>query len=104
VTLNAPNADFAFLMADHHLIILPAAEGGIDWSAGVGTGPYGKMPALHLRRRKCAGAGKMPALHLRRRKCAGAGKMPAFRLRRRKCAGAGKMPALRLRRRKYDGD
>jgi peptide/nickel transport system substrate-binding protein len=40
VTLNAPNADFAFLMADHHLIILPAAEGGIDWSAGVGTGPY----------------------------------------------------------------
>lgn len=40
VTLAAPNADFAYLMADHHLIILPAKDGGLDWESGIGTGPY----------------------------------------------------------------
>jgi peptide/nickel transport system substrate-binding protein len=40
VTLSTGNADFPYLMADHHLIICPAAGDGIDWVSGVGTGPY----------------------------------------------------------------
>ncbi len=40
VTLESGNADFPFLMADHHLIICPATEDGIDWESGIGTGPY----------------------------------------------------------------
>ena len=39
VTLNNPNADLPFLMADYHLIIQP--DGGMDNpGAGIGTGPY----------------------------------------------------------------
>ena len=40
VTLKEPNADFAYLMADHHLFICQAAGEGIDWESGIGTGPY----------------------------------------------------------------
>ena len=39
-TLAAGNADFPFLVADHHLIVLPSDEGKIDWSAKIGSGPY----------------------------------------------------------------
>ncbi|WP_171227813.1 ABC transporter substrate-binding protein [Ruegeria sp. HKCCA4008] len=39
VTLNSPNADLPYLMADYHLIIQP--DGGLENpSAGIGTGPY----------------------------------------------------------------
>lgn len=40
VTLREGNADFPFLMADHHLIICPAQGDSIDWQSGIGTGPY----------------------------------------------------------------
>ncbi len=41
VTLDAPSADFAYLMSDYHLLICPAKpEGGIAWEEGVGTGGY----------------------------------------------------------------
>lgn len=40
-SLEAGNADLPYLMSDYHLPILPAtASGGMDWQAGVGTGPY----------------------------------------------------------------
>lgn len=40
VTLNAPNADFPYLMSDYHLPILAsAADGTLDFS-GNGVGPY----------------------------------------------------------------
>ncbi len=40
-TLNGGNADFPYLTADVHLVILPAKpEGGIAWEKGVATGPY----------------------------------------------------------------
>ncbi|MER8868212.1 ABC transporter substrate-binding protein [Mesorhizobium sp. M0751] len=40
-TLNSGVADFPYLVADFHLPIMPAkAEGGLDWSAKVGTGPF----------------------------------------------------------------
>ena len=39
LTLNNPNADLPFLMADYHLIIQPG--GGVDNpAAGIGAGPY----------------------------------------------------------------
>ncbi|MCC7319863.1 MAG: ABC transporter substrate-binding protein [Rubellimicrobium sp.] len=39
--LEAPNADFAYLLSDYHLVIGPAGDGGtIDWSARIGTGGY----------------------------------------------------------------
>lgn len=39
VTLDSPNADLPYLMADYHLIIQPG--GGVDDpAAGIGTGPY----------------------------------------------------------------
>lgn len=41
VILEGGNADFPFLLSDYHLPIMPASEhDGIDWEAGVGTGPY----------------------------------------------------------------
>jgi peptide/nickel transport system substrate-binding protein len=40
-TLSGGNADFPYLTADCHLVVLPAkAGGGIDWERGVATGPY----------------------------------------------------------------
>ncbi len=38
--LDAPNADFAYVLADIHMTILPAKDGKADWKAGVGTGAY----------------------------------------------------------------
>ena len=40
VTLDSGNADFPFVIADYHLLIMPASEGKVDWLSGVGTGPY----------------------------------------------------------------
>lgn len=38
--LEAGNADFPFIMSDYHLPILPAEDGRIDPTAGIGCGPY----------------------------------------------------------------
>lgn len=38
--LRTGNADFPFLMADYHLVIMPAKDGAPDWQAGIGTGGY----------------------------------------------------------------
>ena len=39
-TLNAGNADFPYLMADYHLLIMPEVDGKADWQNYVGTGGY----------------------------------------------------------------
>ena len=39
-TLNAPNADFPYIVSDYHIVILPSADGKVDATAGIGTGPY----------------------------------------------------------------
>ncbi|MEO9338362.1 ABC transporter substrate-binding protein [Mesorhizobium sp. SB112] len=40
-TLNSGSADFPYLVADYHLSIMQAKEGGgIDWQKGVGTGSF----------------------------------------------------------------
>lgn len=39
-TLKAGSADFPYITTDYHLPIYPAADGGIDWKSGVGTGPF----------------------------------------------------------------
>lgn len=40
-TLQAGSADFPYLTSDYHLPILPAKDGGgIDWEAGIATGPF----------------------------------------------------------------
>jgi peptide/nickel transport system substrate-binding protein len=38
--LDAPNADFPFLMADYHLLVFPAVDGESRWRDYVGTGGY----------------------------------------------------------------
>lgn len=38
--LNAPNADFPYVMSDYHLLILPSEGGVIDPQSGLGTGGY----------------------------------------------------------------
>ena len=38
--LHSGNADFAYVVADYHLVIMPAKDGLADWQAGVGTGGY----------------------------------------------------------------
>ncbi len=40
VTLNAANADFAYLMSDYHLPIMPSADGKIDPTSTDGVGGY----------------------------------------------------------------
>lgn len=40
IELKAGNADFAYIMADYHLAIMPAKGEELDWQAGVGTGGY----------------------------------------------------------------
>jgi len=41
VTLDAANADFPYLLADYHLVIGPAGDGGkVDWEQRIGTGGY----------------------------------------------------------------
>ena len=39
-TLSDGNADFAFLLSDYHIAMMPAKDGGVDWQSGVGTGGY----------------------------------------------------------------
>ncbi len=38
--LHSGNADFAYVVADYHLVIMPAKDGAADWQAGIGTGGY----------------------------------------------------------------
>lgn len=38
--LDAPNADFPYIVSDYHLIILPSQDGMVDPTAGIGTGSY----------------------------------------------------------------
>ncbi|MBR9653292.1 ABC transporter substrate-binding protein [Thalassovita aquimarina] len=39
--LGSGNADFPFVAADYHLLIMPAdASGKLDWKSGIGTGGY----------------------------------------------------------------
>ncbi len=40
VTLDAPNGDFAYLMSDYHLAIMPSSDGRIDPNSPEGCGPY----------------------------------------------------------------
>lgn len=40
VTLVAGNADFAYIFADFHLVIVPFIDGTLDWQSGLGTGGY----------------------------------------------------------------
>jgi len=40
VELSAPNADFAYLMSDYHVVIVPEGTTGEMWDDGVGTGPF----------------------------------------------------------------
>jgi len=40
VTLNAPNADFPYLMSDYHLAIMPGTDGKIDVTSPDGAGGY----------------------------------------------------------------
>lgn len=40
VELEKPNADFAFLMSDYHLVIGPEGTADEQWDAGIGTGPF----------------------------------------------------------------
>lgn len=39
-TLDAGNADFPFIVSDYHLAILPAKDGAIEPTAGIGSGSY----------------------------------------------------------------
>jgi peptide/nickel transport system substrate-binding protein len=40
-TLAAGNADFAYIVNDHRLEIMPATDNGdADWKSGIGAGPY----------------------------------------------------------------
>ncbi len=40
-TLQSGNADFPYIASDYHLVIMQAkAGGGLDWTAGIGTGPF----------------------------------------------------------------
>lgn len=38
--LRSGNADFPYVLADYHLVVMPASAGVPDWQAGVGTGGY----------------------------------------------------------------
>ena len=38
--LNGPNADFPYLMADYHLLMMPEKDGKANWVDYVGTGGY----------------------------------------------------------------
>ncbi|MCI1002648.1 ABC transporter substrate-binding protein [Ochrobactrum sp. C6C9] len=41
VKLKQANLDFPYVVADQHFVIMPAAEdGSIDWTKGIGTGPF----------------------------------------------------------------
>ena len=38
--LQGPNADFPFLMADYHFILMPVEDGEVNWKDFIGTGGY----------------------------------------------------------------
>ena len=38
--LHSGNADFTYVVADYHLVIMPSKDGAPDWQAGIGTGGY----------------------------------------------------------------
>ncbi|MGX9354531.1 ABC transporter substrate-binding protein [Roseobacteraceae bacterium S113] len=38
--LDAPNADFPYIVSDYHLIIMPSVDGAVDPTSGIGTGGY----------------------------------------------------------------
>jgi len=38
--LKSGNADFPYLMADYHLLLMPTVDGKADWQSYVGTGAY----------------------------------------------------------------
>ena len=40
VELSSGNADFPFAMTDYHLCIVPAEDGSVDATSGIGTGPF----------------------------------------------------------------
>lgn len=40
LTLSAANADFPFLLADYHLLMMPDVDGKADWQNYIGTGGY----------------------------------------------------------------
>ncbi|MER8785611.1 ABC transporter substrate-binding protein [Mesorhizobium sp. M1006] len=40
IELSSGNADFAYLLSDYHLVVGPADNGKVDWSAHIGTGGY----------------------------------------------------------------
>ncbi|MDI3336086.1 ABC transporter substrate-binding protein [Defluviimonas aestuarii] len=40
ITLSGGNADFPFILADYHLVVLPSADGKIDVTTTDGTGAY----------------------------------------------------------------
>ena len=40
ISLETGNADFPYVVADYHLLIMPSADGKADWQSGIGTGPY----------------------------------------------------------------
>ncbi|MGE0004234.1 MAG: ABC transporter substrate-binding protein [Parvibaculaceae bacterium] len=40
ITLDSGNADFAYILSNYNLTMFPSADGKIDWSKGVGLGPY----------------------------------------------------------------
>ena len=39
-TLKTPDADFPYILSDYHLLIMPAADGKVDATSAIGTGPY----------------------------------------------------------------
>ncbi len=52
VTLQDGNVDFAYIMSDYHLPIMPAKDGAPDWQSGTGTGGYvldGFAPGVRAR-------------------------------------------------------
>lgn len=40
ITLADGNADFAYILADYHLLVMPAVDGKADWESYHGTGGY----------------------------------------------------------------
>ena len=66
IDLDAPNFDFAWRLADHRLIVLPARDGGVDPLTTNGTGGYaltGFEPGRRATFRRNTGYWKAGAAH-----------------------------------------
>ena len=50
MTLDAPNSEFPYILAEYHLMIMPAAEPDVIGMSGIGTGPF-KIAELDPKRR-----------------------------------------------------